>query len=68
MYSEVSPDIVKTRLAKAQQQILPLDAICSKPLYQTINAHSKAIGCPMEFLYYPLLSITAEWACEVKYT
>ena len=49
----------KTRLAKAQQQILPLETICSKPLYQTINAHSKAIGCPMEFLYYPLLSITA---------
>ncbi len=59
MYSKVAPDIVKTRLAKAQQQTLPLEDVCSKPLYETLNAHSKAIGCPMEFLYYPLLSITA---------
>ena len=59
MYSKLNREIVESRIAAAQSEVLDLNDICSDQICRTIQAHASAIGCPNEFLLYPLLSVAA---------
>lgn len=59
MALKIQPQVVQARLKSAQEQVLPLDEICSWSVRRTIKAHAEAIGCPNEFIFYPLLGIAA---------
>ena len=46
----------KVKLQKAQSSCIEFDKIASVPL---VAALSDAIGCPVEFIFFPLLTIVA---------
>ena len=47
----------RNKLVKAQSTCLPFDTILSEPLVGVGAALSDAIGCPIEFIVLPLLTI-----------
>lgn len=49
----------RSKLVKAQSTCLPFDTILSEPLVGVGVALSDAIGCPIEFILLPLLTIIA---------
>ena len=49
----------KTKLQRAQSHCLDFSCILSEPLVGLCTALSDAIGCPFEFIFFPLLTIVA---------
>ena len=49
----------RNKVTKAQTTCLPFDTILCEPLVGICTALSDAIGCPMEFIFLPLLTIIA---------
>lgn len=49
----------KDKLQKAQSTCLDFSSLASEPLVGVCTALSDAIGCPVEFIFYPLLTIVA---------
>ena len=49
----------RAKLVTAQNACLPFDTILSEPLVGVCVALSDAIGCPIEFIVFPLLTIIA---------
>lgn len=49
----------KDKLRKAQSTCLDFSSLASKPLVGVCTALSDAIGCPVEFIFFPLLTIVA---------
>ena len=49
----------KVKLQKAQFSCIEFDKIASVPLVGMCTAPSNAIGCPVEFIFFPLLTIVA---------
>ncbi len=47
------------RLQEANQRRLPLQQYLSAPLHRLVNCHADAIGAPVEFIFYPLLTAVA---------
>ena len=47
----------KVKLQKAQSSCIEFDKIASVPLVGMCTAPSDAIGCPVEFIFFPLLTI-----------
>ncbi len=50
---------LQQRIQEAQSSRLDISSLISRPLYQLVSAHAHAIGCPVEFVFYPILSATA---------
>ena len=50
---------LKVKLQKAQSSCVEFDKIASVPLVGMCTALSDAIGCPVEFIFFPLLTIVA---------
>ncbi len=51
--------MLQTKLHRAMAQRLDISSVMSAPLYQLVTANADAIGCPPEFIFYPLLTTTA---------
>ena len=49
----------KVKLQKAQSTCLDFSSLASEPLVGVCTALSDAIGCPVEFIFLPLLTIVA---------
>ena len=49
----------KTKFQRAQSHCLDFSCILSEPLVGLCTALSDAIGCPFEFIFFPLLTIVA---------
>ena len=50
---------IDRRVAKAQSNNLDIDAVVTEAMKKVINANADAIGSPLEFIFFPLLSISA---------
>ena len=57
--SKISPLEAKGRIKNVQEKCIPLTDVCSPTVATTIQAHADAIGCPSEYIFYPLLMIAA---------
>ncbi len=51
--------MLQAKLHKAMANRLDLSSVMSAPLHQLVTANCDAIGCPPEFIFYPLLTSTA---------
>ncbi len=47
------------RLQETNQRRLPLQQYLSPTLHRLVNCHADAIGAPIEFIFYPLLTAVA---------
>ena len=44
-----------------QLYILDWDTACSEMLLKTVKAHADAVGAPTEFIFFPVLTVTASF-------
>ena len=51
----------KARISKAQGIKLKWNDICKPTLLKTIAAHADAVGAPKEYVFFPLLTVTASF-------
>ena len=49
----------KAKLQRAQSTCIELSGIISEPLFGLCTSLADAIGCPVEFIFFPLLTIVA---------
>lgn len=52
---------IDRRVAKAQSNNLDIDAVVTEAMKKVIKANADAIGSPLEFIFFPLLSISAHF-------
>ena len=52
---------VKARISNAQKLKLPWSRACSPTLLKTVQAHADAVGAPKEYVFFPLLTVTASF-------
>ena len=52
---------MKARISKAQGVKLNWNNSCSSKLLNTITAHSEAVGGPKEYIFFPLLTVSASF-------
>lgn len=52
---------MKARISKAQGVKLNWNNSCSSKLLNTITAHSEAVGAPKEYIFFPLLTVSASF-------
>ena len=52
---------VKARITNAQNIKLDWERVCSPTLLRTLSAHADAIGAPKEYIFFPLLTVTASF-------
>ena len=57
---KLTPDL-KARISKAQGIKLKWDEICSPILLKTVGAHADAVGAPKEYVFFPLLTVSASF-------
>ena len=48
---------VNRRVTAAQRIIFDVDEVSTVPMKDLIKVHASTIGCPTEFIFFPLLSI-----------
>lgn len=59
--SSASDITVKSRTKEAQTAQANLESMCSNATLNFVSSYSKAIGCPLEFLFFPLLAVIANF-------
>ena len=52
---------ITQQLQKAQAARIDLTSVLSPGLHKIITANADAIGAPLEFIFYPLLTATASF-------
>lgn len=51
----------KSKVEKAQRVQLNWENACSEELLKTVTAHSEAIGAPIHYIFFPLLTVAASF-------
>jgi hypothetical protein len=57
---KLTPDL-KARISKAQGITLKWDEVCSPTLLKAVGAHADAVGAPKEYVFFPLLTVSASF-------
>ena len=52
---------MKARISKAQGVKLNWNKACSFELLNTLSAHAEAVGAPKEYIFFPLLTVSASF-------
>ena len=55
----VSDQVVLDRMRAAQEIEFDLKSVCGDKVFHTVDAHSRAIGAPHPFIFFPLLTVIA---------
>lgn len=58
-FTSLCSDVIQSRMKAAQDINFELSNMCGPNSSATIDAHSKAIGAPHPFIFYPLLTVIA---------
>ena len=59
MQNDSNAEMTFRRLQEANQRRLPLQQYLSPGLHRLVDSHADAIGAPVEFIFYPLLTAVA---------
>ena len=57
---KITPDF-KARISKAQGIKLKWKDTCTPKLLKTVSAHAEAVGAPKEYIFFPLLTVSASF-------
>ena len=57
---KITPDF-KARISKAQGIKLNWADTCTPTLLKTVSAHAEAVGSPKEYIFFPLLTVSASF-------
>ena len=52
---------LKARISRAQGVKLKWSSCCNNELLKTITAHAEAVGAPKEYIFFPLLTVSASF-------
>lgn len=56
----ILPEVI-ARISNAQKLKLPWSHACNPTLLKTVQAYSDAVGAPKEYVFFPLLTVTASF-------
>ena len=56
---------MKARISKAQGAKLNWKNHCSSKLLKTITTHTEAVGAPKEYVFFPLLTVSASFMARM---